>query len=84
MRPKGILAVLVGPEGFHRIYPNTDEVEFIDIVFDCQALNGTLGCLDGEVVEVRYFDRQECLTLPLSYPVSLSTLLNYADSPFFH
>ncbi len=84
IRPVRILGVFGGPEGFRRTYLNRDQVEFVDIVFECQGLEDTLECRDGEAVESRYFGIDELDELSISYPISLNTLVRPAKEPVFH
>jgi ADP-ribose pyrophosphatase YjhB (NUDIX family) len=84
IRPKSIVGVFGGPEGFSRTYPNQDQVEFVDIVFECEAVGGTLECRDGEATEVRYFDITELCDLPVEYPVNLFSLINISSKPIFY
>lgn len=83
-RPLRIIGVFGGPEGFRRTYSNRDQVEFVDIVFECQAVDGVLKCRDGEAIEARYFGIDELDELSVAYPISLSTLIKSAKKPIFN
>ena len=39
----------------HHIYPNKDEIYFVNIIFEINKVNGTLK-KDNESIELRYFD----------------------------
>jgi 8-oxo-dGTP pyrophosphatase MutT (NUDIX family) len=84
VRPEGILGVFGGPEGFRRTYPNGDQVEFVDILFECRAIGGSLECLDGEAVEASYFSTDEVARLVFSFPVDIMVLLQTPSTPMFH
>ena len=81
--PKRIIGVFGGPEGFRRKYPNGDEVEFVDTVFECNAVAGRLGGRDGETIEVCYMTRAELAEIALAYPVPLNVLLASLVQPIF-
>ena len=40
----------------HYIYPNSDEVSIVDIVFLCKKYSGDLKCQEGEVDKLLFFD----------------------------
>lgn len=52
----------------HYVYPNGDEVSNIDITYICRSYHGSLKCQQGEVEELRFFDRCE-LPTEISPPV---------------
>lgn len=82
--PERILGVFGGPEGFLRTYPNGDQVEFVDITFECRAVGGSLDCRDGEAIEARFFSTNELTALPFSFPVDIATLLGTLNVPKFY
>ena len=41
----------------HYIYPNGDEVSNIDIVYICKDYSGELRCQEGEVNDLRFFEK---------------------------
>lgn len=84
IRPLRIVGVFGGPEGFRKTYLNRDQVEFVDILFDCLSLEGALGCRDGEAVEARFFSIDALNELPVVYPIRLDTLIKSAEDPIFY
>jgi 8-oxo-dGTP pyrophosphatase MutT (NUDIX family) len=66
--PERILGVFGGGDGFRATYPNGDQLEFMDVVFECRVVGGRLGCRDGEALELRYFPPDDLPELPLRYP----------------
>jgi 8-oxo-dGTP pyrophosphatase MutT (NUDIX family) len=84
IRPDRIVGVFGSTEGFRRTYANQDQVEFVDVVFECHAVGGRLECRDGEAVTVRYFEVSEIAALPIAYPVNLATLIGSSGEPIFH
>ena len=51
-----LVAVASGPGMYYR-YPNGDEVHNVTIIFAAVAENNSLASIDGESVELRWFDR---------------------------
>ncbi len=79
--PERILGVFGGPEGFLRTYPNGDQVEFVDITFECRAVGGSLDCRDGEAIEARFFSTNELTALPFSSRLTSPLCLGPSMSP---
>jgi 8-oxo-dGTP pyrophosphatase MutT (NUDIX family) len=84
VRATKIVGVFGGPEGFHRIYPNGDQVKFIDVLFECMAVGGELNCGDGEALAAKYFSVAELAALNITYPISLTLLTQLSELPIFH
>ena len=57
-----------GPET-HYIYPNGDEVSNVEIVYVCRKWSGEPRINDGELTELRFFDRSELTAEMFSPPV---------------
>lgn len=59
VRPRRLVAV-IGPQLI--VYPHGDRLEVTTSVFDCEVVGGRLAALDGESLELRYFDPATCPT----------------------
>ena len=70
VRPSRVAGVF-GGAGFRVRYENGDEAEYTVIVFDCEAIGGSLMPVDGEALELRYFAPNEAPPLAVAYPRSL-------------
>ena len=57
-----------GPEA-HYIYPNGDEVSNIEIVYLCRKWHGEPHSTDGEMTNLRFFDRSELDLSMISPPI---------------
>lgn len=68
--PVSVLGIFGGAE-FRHVYPNGDEVEYTVVAFECRAVGGRLRAVDGEAVELRYFDPEGMPELTLPYPTAL-------------
>ena len=64
MEDVGLLGIYSGKK-YHHVYPNGDETSCIDIVYVCHKFKGEIGFEDGEVKQVKWFDKN-------SIPVNLS------------
>lgn len=65
------LAAVCGGEGFRYTYPNSHEVECVVIVYQCVVgASGPVQDVD-EIVETRFFSREDCPDLPLPYDMDL-------------
>ena len=53
-----LFGIFSGPET-HHVYPNGDETSTVDIVYICRRYTGTLGCQDGEALQLRFFSIDE-------------------------
>lgn len=76
------LAGVFGGAAFRVTYPNGDQVEPVITVFECRIVGGQLGCLDGESVELRWFDPRQPPTILLPYPLALFTRTPCAPPQF--
>ena len=56
-----------GPEA-HFVYPNGDEVSNVEVVYICRKYQGQLKNVDGEMIELRFFDIDD-LPSNLSRPI---------------
>ena len=70
VRPVRVAGVFGGRDGFRHRYPNGDEVEFTAIVFECEAVGGTLGAEDDETAELGWFHLHDRPALTLEYPLA--------------
>lgn len=70
VRPERIVGVF-GGRAFRVRYPNGDEVEYTAVVFECVVVGGRLEAVDGESLELRWFDVDEAPALPLGLPTDL-------------
>lgn len=61
-------------EGQHHIYPNGDEVYYVNIIFKTNKYKGILKSSDGESVDLRFFD---ILNIPKDITKTFATV--YAD-----
>lgn len=68
--PKKLLGVFGGEE-FRWVYPDGNQVEYINIVFECSVVSGTLHPVDGEIGNYRYFDASTLPALQFPYPEEL-------------
>ena len=57
-----------GPEA-HYVYPNGDEVSNFEIVYLCCRWRGEPRARDGEMEELRFFDRNEIAPEEISPPI---------------
>jgi ADP-ribose pyrophosphatase YjhB (NUDIX family) len=74
VRLDGILTVLGGPE-FHAHYKNGDEVAYVATIYRGTVTGGTLEPDGDEIIEAKWFTRDELATIPLS---------NFAKGLFRH
>jgi 8-oxo-dGTP pyrophosphatase MutT (NUDIX family) len=65
------IAGVFGGAAFRHTYPNGDVVEPTVILFECRVEGGTLGGMDGETQEIRYFPPAELPRLVQPYPAAL-------------
>jgi 8-oxo-dGTP pyrophosphatase MutT (NUDIX family) len=63
VRPERLLGVF-GGAGSRFCYPNGDEVEYTDLLFECRITGGDLTPHDGEASELRFFAPEELPELP--------------------
>lgn len=80
-RPTRILAV---SGGLRVTYPNGDECEFVSTVYACERVGGVLEALDGEALELGWFD-PAALPRPFHLPhlpAPLSDLLRGSGARF--
>jgi len=71
VKPIRLAGVFSGHPGYHHIYPNGDEVEYMIALFECEVVGGDLSGQDDETLELRYFCSEEMPTLGLDYPPEL-------------
>ena len=57
-----------GPET-HYIYPNGDEVSNVEIIYICRRWQGEPRSNDGELSEIRFFDKSEITDDMISPPI---------------
>lgn len=65
--PKHLLGVFGGEE-FRWIYPDGNQVEYINFVFECTVKSGTLQPVDGEIANFRFYDPSSIPPLQFPYP----------------
>ncbi len=65
VEPVQILGVYGGP-AFAWTYPNGDQISYVDTVFVCRIVSGTLAADQEEITELRYFSQAETAHLDLS------------------
>jgi 8-oxo-dGTP pyrophosphatase MutT (NUDIX family) len=70
VRPVRVAGVFGGRDGFRHRYPNGDEVEFTAIVFECEAVGGTLQAEDDETAELGWFHLHDRPALTTEYPLA--------------
>jgi len=80
VRPVRVAGVFGGRDGFRHRYPNGDEVEFTAIVFECEAVGGTLQAEDDETAELGWFHLHDRPALSTEYP--LAEMLSGAPAVF--
>ncbi len=68
--PSHLLAVLGGQE-FRWIYQDGNQVEYVIFVFECMVKRGVLQSIDGEAVDLAYFDASDIPPLQFPYPAEL-------------
>ena len=85
VEPTRLRAVLGGPQ-FRVTYPNGDQVGYIAAVFDCRPIGGTIRPDGIEVVEARFFEQSELVSLALSpYATSLGKIITTTEiAPLAH
>jgi 8-oxo-dGTP pyrophosphatase MutT (NUDIX family) len=66
--PVRIIGVFGGPNGFRSTYPNGDQVEYTDLLFECRVVGGKLVSRDGEATDFRYFPPADLPAIPFTYP----------------
>lgn len=76
------VAAVFGGRANRHTYPNGDEAEYLEIVFECEVLGGALRGRDDESVELRYWPAEVAPTLGLPYPPELYTWRR-GDAPLF-
>ncbi len=70
VKPEKIVGVF-GGEKFRFVYANSDAVEYLIVVFECEVTGGGLFSRDEEVSEFRYFPVEEIPDLAIPYPKSI-------------
>nr|WP_233096213.1 NUDIX domain-containing protein [Alicyclobacillus sp. SO9] len=68
--PTGLLGVFGGDE-FRWVYPDGNQVEYLNFVFECSVESGTLQPVDGEIGDYKYFPVDSLPPLQFSYPIEL-------------
>lgn len=68
--PKSLLGVF-GGEQFRWTYPDGNQVEYINFMFECIVDGGILHPVDGEIANYRYFDPSALPPLQFPYPKEL-------------
>ena len=68
--PKNLLGVF-GGEQFRWTYPDGNQVEYINFVFECTVEGGVLHPVDGEIANYRYFHPSSLPPLQFPYPKEL-------------
>jgi len=76
VEPARIVGVFGGGSGFRSTYPNGDQVEYTDILFECRVLGGSLTAHDGEALEFRYFPPADLPAVSFAYPPDLFLTLD--------
>ena len=71
VRPIALAAILGGQAGFRHVYPNSDVAEYMIALFECRVVRGTLGSLDGESLELRFFVPEHIPELFAPFPREL-------------
>jgi 8-oxo-dGTP pyrophosphatase MutT (NUDIX family) len=74
--PTSVLGVFGGPEGFTRTYRNGDQIECVDILFECRISQQAHENLDQEVAEVALKFPHEINNW--LYPISVDQLVEAA------
>jgi 8-oxo-dGTP pyrophosphatase MutT (NUDIX family) len=82
VRALGVVGVFGPADGFKWTYSNGDMVEYVDILFECEAIRGTPCDDDDEIAEARYFTAAEVAGITSAYPIPLVELLK-AKAPIF-
>jgi len=80
VRPRRLVAV-IGPQLI--VYPHGDRLEVTTSVFDCEVVGGRLAALDGESLELRYFDPADLPDSPFLAPYPLARLLAAREGAWF-
>jgi len=75
VRPVRLAGVFGGTSLFRMVYPNQDEVEYTDLVFDCAAIGGQLNVDEDETLALQYF-------APADIPLTNSLLNRYPPELF--
>jgi 8-oxo-dGTP pyrophosphatase MutT (NUDIX family) len=72
VKPIQILGVF-GGENYRHTYANGDRVEYLVVLFKCEAIAGreTMGGRDGETADLQYFAPEEMPPLAMPYPTYL-------------
>src|SRR4051794_11720409 len=81
VRPVRVAGVFGGRDGFRHSYPNGDEVEFTVVVFECDAVGGSLDADNDETAGLAWFRLDERPPLTIEYP--LEAMLS-GEATVFH
>jgi 8-oxo-dGTP pyrophosphatase MutT (NUDIX family) len=84
VRPRRVIGVFGGAPGFRSTLEGGDQVEYTAVVFECEVVGGSLGGLDGETAELRYFALEDRPPLVTEYPLEAmlrSDPMTYFESP---
>ena len=65
-------------EEAHMVYPNTDEVYYVEIVYLCRRYHGELRRQEEELEELRFFDPSE-ITLDMISPAIRKVIKDYIE-----
>lgn len=68
--PTSLLGVF-GGQAFRWTYPDGNQVEYINFVFACDVIGGTLRPVDGEIGQYKYFPPASLPPLQFPYPKEL-------------
>ncbi len=68
--PARVLGVFGGPD-YRVTYPNGDLVEYCVVVFACEVSGGTLEAVDGEALELGWFDPATPPPMGTKYPTHI-------------
>lgn len=52
--PVSLLGVFSGADGFRRTYPNGDEIECVELLFECRVVESGIPLPNDEVSDVKY------------------------------
>jgi 8-oxo-dGTP pyrophosphatase MutT (NUDIX family) len=68
VRPKTLLGIFGGRDGYRVRYENGDNVEYLVCLFECEIISGDLKCLDGESASLRFYAPDKVPPLGTEYP----------------
>lgn len=78
VEPVSVLGVFGGPDGFRRTYSNGDQVECLDILFQCRIIGGVAESTDQEVIQASFQPPKQLHDW--LYPVPAASLCEAADN----